>query len=305
MSPLVAAAVGLVVILVACATLPPLRPRASPLALVMLLAMLPALWAGTAAVMAWRAVAAAGAVRPDAWVRDDRPVTLARLPAVGVPAPREQVRSLGGEGDSSHYARWSRWFEAFRSGPVTFRSSTYRGEGVQESRISSHGWTCQSSSDPASSRLYELRWRRSPDGAVVAFDCVLTACVDANVGTGRPVCRDDIAPLVFRFDPYVPMPVRGSLRDALAGLVASGALCWLATRWLQRPWRASVPVTSSAPTLGTGPFREAPLVAREETEGVELRAFERAMRARLLVVALVLAAALVGSIAVLPVVLPG
>jgi hypothetical protein len=305
MSPLVATVAGLVAVLAACVTLPRWASRASHLALVTLLAMLPALWAGAAAVVASRSRDAANAVRPDEWVRDDDPATLGRLPAVGETAPREQEVVTLSSQDETHYHHWSRAEGTFRSGPVTFAFSRYGGDSYSESSVSSHGWTCHSSSNPGSAREYELQMRRASDGTVVAFDCHLVNCGGGYLANSTPTCGPEIAPLVFRHRHFVRAPVRGSLRAALGGLAASLVLCWLTTRWLQRPWRAPAPFASPPTALGAGPFRQPPQPAEAGREQAELRAFDRAMRARRLVVVLVLAAALLGSIVVLSAVLPG
>jgi|GEM_PF-2430141 len=305
MLPLIATMVGLVVALAACVTLPPLASRLSHLALTLLLAALPSLWAGAAAVMISRSLDAADAARPDEWVRDDDPATLSRLPADGEPAPREQEVMVNGDSDPSHYGHWSRSTGTFQSGPVTFIYTRSRSDGSSEHSESSHGWSCESSSNPGAHSEYSLRMRRAPDGTAVAFDCVLVACDGGAVGNARPTCREDLPPLVFRRVPFVPAPVRGSLRDALAALTASLALCLLATRWLQRPWRAPARVESPPVASGAAPFRQAPMAGEEGPEQAELRAFDRAMRARRLGVALVFAAALLGSMAALPAVMRG
>ncbi|MDO9017432.1 MAG: hypothetical protein Q7V43_11015 [Myxococcales bacterium] len=297
---------GLVAVLAACVTLPRLASRASHLALVILLAMLPALWACAAAVMASRSRDAANAVHPDEWVRDDDPATLSRLPALGETAPREQEAVTSSSQDETHYHHWSRAEGTFRSGPVTFAFSTHGGDSSSETSVSSHGWTCLSASNPGSVRQYELQMRRAPDGTAVAFDCRLVNCEGGYLANSTPTCRPEIAPLVFRRVHFVRAPVHGSLRAALAGLAASLVLCWLATRWLHRPWRAPAAAAGPPVDLGAGPFRQA-LLAPEEggPEQVGLRAFDRAMRARRFAVALVFATALLGSAVVLPTVMLG
>lgn len=305
MLPLIATVVGLVAVFAACVTLPPLASRASHLALTLLLASLPSLWAGAAAVIISRSLDAADAARPEEWVRDDDPATLSRLPAVGEPAPREHEVMVSGDSDPSHYGHWSRSTGTFQSGPVTFTYTESRSDGSSAHSESSHGWTCESSSNPGARSEYSLKMRSAPDGTAIAFDCVLVACDGGAVNNARPTCREDLPPLVLRWVPSVPAPVRGSLRDALAALAASLALCWLAMRWLHRPWRAPARVESPPVASGAAPFRQAPLAEQEGQEQAELRAFDRAMRARRLGVALVLAAALLGSMAVLPTVMRG
>lgn len=305
MSSPIAMALALVAVLAACVTLPPLASRASQLALALLVAMLPSLWAGSVAVIIWRSFEAADAVRPDAWVRDDDPATLRRLPAVGEPAPRVHEVETGGDSDSSHYHHWSRSFGTFQSGPVTFSFTRSRTVGISQHSESSHGWTCESSNVPNAPCEYSLVMRRAPDGMAIAFDCVLADRDGDVVGSARPTCREDLPPLVFRRVPYAPAPVRGSLRDALAALTASLLLCWVAMRWMQRPWGAPARVERPPLAAGAAPFREAPLAGEEALAQAELQAFDRAMRARRLGVTLVFAAALLGSIAALPTVMRG
>ncbi|MDO9021213.1 MAG: hypothetical protein Q8S73_02870 [Deltaproteobacteria bacterium] len=305
MSPLFAMVLALVAVLAACVTLPSLASRASHLALALLVAMLPSLWAGSVAVIIWRSFEAADAVRPDAWVRDDSPATLRRLPAIGEPAPREHEVMIRGDSDPSHYGHWSRSFGTFQSGPVTFTYTRSRSDGISQHSESSHGWTCESSNVPNARCEYSLVMRRAPDGMAIAFDCVLADRGGGVVGNAPPTCREDLPPLVFRRVPYAPVPVRGSLRDALAALTASLVLCWVAMRWMQRPWQAPARVERPPVAAGAAPFRAAPVAEEEALAQAELRAFDRAMRARRLGVTLVIAAALVGSIAALPSVMRG
>ncbi|MEZ4389598.1 MAG: hypothetical protein R3A48_00770 [Polyangiales bacterium] len=91
----------------------------------------------------------------------------------------------------------------------------------------------------------------------------------------------------------------------LAALTASVVLCWLSKRWMQRPWRAPARVDRPPLAAGAAPFRQAPLAEEKALAQAALRAFDRAMRARRLGVALVFAVALVGSIAALPTVMRG
>lgn len=105
--------------------------------------------------------------------------------------------------------------------------------------------------------------------------------------------------------PSAPAPVRGSIRELLAALTASPVLRWLSKRWMQRLWRAPARVDRPPLTAGAARFRLAPLAEEEALAQAELRAFDRAMRARRLGVAPVFAAALVGSIAALPTVMRG
>jgi hypothetical protein len=306
MSPLIAMVLALVAVLAACVTLPSLASRSSHLALALLVAMLPSLWAGSVAVIISRSLEAADAVRPDAWVRDDDPATLRRLPAIGEPAPREHEVMISGDSDPSHYGHWSRSTGTFQSGPVTFTYTRSRTDGISQHSESSHGWTCESSNVPNARCEYSLVMRRAPDGMAIAFDCLLAdRDGGGGVGNARPTCREDLPPLVFRRVPYAPAPVRGSMRDALAALTASLVLCALAMRWMQRPWQAPARVERSPVAAGAAPFRDAPPAEEEALAQAELRAFDRAMRARRLGVTLVIAAALVGSIAALPSVMRG
>lgn len=292
---------GVVTVLTACVAQRRLGAGASKLALVTLLAMLPSLWAGAAAVLASRASEAAAPVRPDEWVRDDDPATLDRLPAVGRAAPREQQVVTTYEGDPSHHGLAGRSAGTFRSGPATFAFSNSRDVNSRESSVSSHGWTCRSSSNPDGTREYELHMRSAPDGTAIAFDCHLVNCAGAYSANRIPTCRPEIAPLVFRHVHFVAVPHRGSLRAALVGLTASLVACWLASRWLRRPWRAAAPAASPRITLGAGPFRGS--AAGADPDATDARDFERSMRARRLAVALACATALLGSAAALPTVM--
>jgi hypothetical protein len=298
MSLVVAATAGFCA-LVACAWSVGRAPRAAHWALGLLVAMVPAPWAGATAVEVRRALIAEGTVRPDAWVRDDSPATIARLPAVAETAPREEVVTTSSSADPSHYNFWSRSAGTFRSGPINFSTSESRDHGVSESEVATHGWTCRSYGNPAGSRSSELRMRQSSDREVIAFDCHLLAGRERGRSLDYALGEDAPAPLVLRLVRDAPPAVRGSPLAAVAGLLASLLLCVATTNWRLRPPPLRARSAVAPVEVGGFPFRRGPAIAFDDAA-----ATERALRARHRAVVLIVATALVGSLLALRIVAP-